>query len=214
MASVEIIRSGQIVYSARPGTPKVSVSFRDEAMPDLASAHYHARLVQSDGQIAWSTLDLGGLQIVRIGVQALCGTLVSPAQTGPQNLSRCRDADRRRGIGWDGQEVNVLRRKSVYGPAEVAAQGRAAPAFQRDRPCSVPVSDGAIDPAGTTASSCDGPAAATSPKRLRNGAPRLTGGQAWAEDWARTTEFRAYQGRSAIWICATYFGPLNCCPFL
>lgn len=55
LASVEIIRSGQIVYSARPGTPEVSVSFRDEAMPDLASAHYHARLVQSDGQIAWST---------------------------------------------------------------------------------------------------------------------------------------------------------------
>lgn len=52
---VEIIRNGEIVYSARPGTADVSISFRDETAPQQASAHYHARLVQTDLQIAWST---------------------------------------------------------------------------------------------------------------------------------------------------------------
>ena len=55
VASLEIIRSGEVVYSAQPQTAEVSVSFRDESAPRQASAHYHVRLVQDDGQIAWST---------------------------------------------------------------------------------------------------------------------------------------------------------------
>lgn len=55
VSSFEIIRSGEVVYGSRPGTPEVSVSFRDETAPRQGAAHYHARLVQDDGQIAWST---------------------------------------------------------------------------------------------------------------------------------------------------------------
>ena len=55
VASLEIIRNGEVVYSARPSTSRVSVSFRDESAPRQGVAHYHARLVQDDGQIAWST---------------------------------------------------------------------------------------------------------------------------------------------------------------
>ena len=53
--SLEIIRSGEIVYSAEPRAADVSVSFRDESSPREGSAHYHVRLVQEDGQIAWSS---------------------------------------------------------------------------------------------------------------------------------------------------------------
>ena len=66
------------------------------------------------------------------------------------------------------------------GTGDVLQKGRAC--IPADRPCSVPVSNGAIDPSGARASSCGGTAAATSPKRLRNEAPRLTGGRSWAED--------------------------------
>ncbi len=52
---VEIIRSGSVVYSASPGQAVVSVDFRDEDAPDRGSAHYHVRIVQEDGQIAWAT---------------------------------------------------------------------------------------------------------------------------------------------------------------
>ena len=53
--SLEIVRSGEVVYSLQPGTAEVSISFRDEAAPRRGSAHYHVRLVQADGQIAWSS---------------------------------------------------------------------------------------------------------------------------------------------------------------
>ena len=53
--SLEIIRSGEIVYSAEPRAADISVSFRDESSPREGSAHYHVRLVQEDGQIAWSS---------------------------------------------------------------------------------------------------------------------------------------------------------------
>lgn len=52
---LELVRSGEMVYSASPGTKDVSVDFRDEEAPSEGSEHYHVRLVQSDGQIAWST---------------------------------------------------------------------------------------------------------------------------------------------------------------
>lgn len=55
LKSLEIVRSGEIVYSAEPRRKDVSISFRDENAPVDGSAHYHVRLVQEDGQIAWST---------------------------------------------------------------------------------------------------------------------------------------------------------------
>ena len=53
--SVEIIRSGSVVYSASPGQSELSIAFRDEDAPDERSAHYHVRMVQENGQIAWAT---------------------------------------------------------------------------------------------------------------------------------------------------------------
>lgn len=53
--SLEIVRSGEIVYSAQPLATDVSITFRDESAPREGSAHYHVRLVLDDGQIAWST---------------------------------------------------------------------------------------------------------------------------------------------------------------
>ena len=55
VSSLEIIRSGEVVYSAQPGTTDVSVSFRDESSAPPASAYYHVRMVQADGQIVWSS---------------------------------------------------------------------------------------------------------------------------------------------------------------
>ena len=53
--SLEILRSGEVVYSSTPGTATVAVDFRDEDAPGHGSAHYHVRIVQRDGQIAWSS---------------------------------------------------------------------------------------------------------------------------------------------------------------
>ena len=53
--SLEIVRSGEVVYSAKPGIAMVEVDFRDEDPPSVGSAHYHVRIVQRDGQIAWSS---------------------------------------------------------------------------------------------------------------------------------------------------------------
>jgi hypothetical protein len=53
--SLEIVRSGEVLYSAKPGTSEVAVDFRDEDAPGEGSAHYHVRIVQRDGQIAWSS---------------------------------------------------------------------------------------------------------------------------------------------------------------
>ncbi len=53
--SLEMLRSGEVVYSSTPGTATVAVDFRDEDAPSHGSAHYHVRIVQRDGQIAWSS---------------------------------------------------------------------------------------------------------------------------------------------------------------
>jgi len=53
--SLEIVRSGEVVYSSKPGTSTVAVDFRDEDAPGDGWAHYHVRIVQLDGQIAWSS---------------------------------------------------------------------------------------------------------------------------------------------------------------
>ena len=55
VALVEIIRSGEVVYSVKPQTSEVRISYRDSNSPHAGSAYYHVRLVQDDGQIAWST---------------------------------------------------------------------------------------------------------------------------------------------------------------
>ena len=43
------------MYSVEPQTSEVKISYRDSDAPQDGSAHYHVRLVQDDGQIAWST---------------------------------------------------------------------------------------------------------------------------------------------------------------
>lgn len=53
ITTLEIIRSGTVLYASEPGTATVQVDFRDEDPPEEGSAHYHVRLVQSDRQIAW-----------------------------------------------------------------------------------------------------------------------------------------------------------------
>ena len=53
--SLEIVRSGEVVYASKPGTSTVAVDFRDEEAPGEGWAHYHVRIVQQDGQIAWSS---------------------------------------------------------------------------------------------------------------------------------------------------------------
>lgn len=53
--SLEIVRSGEVLYSAKPGTSEVAVDFLDKDAPGEGSAHYHVRIVQRDGQIAWSS---------------------------------------------------------------------------------------------------------------------------------------------------------------
>ena len=55
VALVEVIRSGEVVYSAEPGRSDVEIAYRDSDAPQDGSAYYHVRLVQEDGQIAWST---------------------------------------------------------------------------------------------------------------------------------------------------------------
>ena len=55
VALVEVIRSGEVVYSAEPQTSEVEIAYRDSDAPYDGSAYYHVRLVQQDGQIAWST---------------------------------------------------------------------------------------------------------------------------------------------------------------
>ena len=52
--SLEVIRNGLIVHRAEPGRAEVDLSFRDADPPD-ETAWYHVRLVQRNGQIAWSS---------------------------------------------------------------------------------------------------------------------------------------------------------------
>ncbi len=53
--SLEIIRSGAVVYSDNPGQAAVLLDYLDEDAPESAVSHYHLRIVQQDGQIAWGT---------------------------------------------------------------------------------------------------------------------------------------------------------------
>ncbi|MBN8729137.1 MAG: hypothetical protein J0L64_01250 [Acidobacteria bacterium] len=54
VARVEVIRDSEVVYTAEPGTQDVSLSYLDKA--DLGARHYYyVRLMQADGQIAWSS---------------------------------------------------------------------------------------------------------------------------------------------------------------
>jgi hypothetical protein len=52
---VAIIRSNRIVYTSRPGGPRHEMEFTDmEARPG-ESYYYYVRIVQADGQMAWSS---------------------------------------------------------------------------------------------------------------------------------------------------------------
>ena len=53
--SLEIIRSGTVVYADSPGQAAVSLDYLDEDAPESGVSHYHLRIVQQDGQIAWGT---------------------------------------------------------------------------------------------------------------------------------------------------------------
>ncbi len=55
ISTMEIIRSGEVVYSAAPHLKSIDISYEDQESPGTGSQYYHARLVQADGQIAWSS---------------------------------------------------------------------------------------------------------------------------------------------------------------
>jgi len=51
---VDIIRNGRYVYTAEPGQVQAQITFRDtQAAP--GEAYYYVRVLQYDGQIAWSS---------------------------------------------------------------------------------------------------------------------------------------------------------------
>jgi hypothetical protein len=52
--SVEILRNGQTIHRASPASAEVTLRYRDlEPAPGVS--YYYARLVQEDGQMAWSS---------------------------------------------------------------------------------------------------------------------------------------------------------------
>jgi hypothetical protein len=54
IAKLEVIRNGQVVHTASSGRPSLDLAYLDNApMPD--ESYYHVRVVQANGQIAWSS---------------------------------------------------------------------------------------------------------------------------------------------------------------
>ena len=51
---LEVIRNGEVVLRRNPGETGVSMAYLDNAAP-LGESYYHVRVVQTDGQIAWSS---------------------------------------------------------------------------------------------------------------------------------------------------------------
>ena len=51
---IEICRNNEFVYSSSPDTPAASIEFVDQAPADGPS-FYYLRVIQSDGEIAWSS---------------------------------------------------------------------------------------------------------------------------------------------------------------
>lgn len=51
---VEIIRNNQFVFSTRPGKASVKIDFED-GNPAAGESYYYVRVLQRDGQIAWSS---------------------------------------------------------------------------------------------------------------------------------------------------------------
>ena len=125
VASIEIIRSGEIVYSAKPGKRNVELSYRDADAPANGSEHYHVRLVQSDGQIALvlpclDRLSGSGLTIRRI---ALPRTREQAGRSlrnrGPLD-SRHLQCDRPAGSGSQGKRGSAAGGGCQYSCARLA----------------------------------------------------------------------------------------------
>jgi hypothetical protein len=55
VAQVVVVKNQQIVYTAQPGTKTVDLEFRDAHFVAGEPAYYYVRVLQSDGQLAWSS---------------------------------------------------------------------------------------------------------------------------------------------------------------
>lgn len=51
---VDVIRDNRFVYTARPGTPRAQFDYTDAA-PTQGTSYYYVRVLQQDGQAAWSS---------------------------------------------------------------------------------------------------------------------------------------------------------------
>jgi hypothetical protein len=51
---VEVIRNGQALYTATPDREQAEFQYRD-AKPPAGEAYYYIRVIQSDGNMAWSS---------------------------------------------------------------------------------------------------------------------------------------------------------------
>jgi hypothetical protein len=53
---VEVLRNGDVVHTVKPGKEEARFHWEDGAPPKRAKAsHYYVRVVQQDGQMAWSS---------------------------------------------------------------------------------------------------------------------------------------------------------------
>ncbi|MDE0124949.1 MAG: CehA/McbA family metallohydrolase [Bryobacterales bacterium] len=52
--SIEVCRNNRFVYSTNPDTSESSIEYVDQAPPD-GPAYYYLRVIQTDGEIAWSS---------------------------------------------------------------------------------------------------------------------------------------------------------------
>ncbi len=55
VSQVVVIKNQEIVYTAQPGTREVSLEFLDTHFVAGEPAYYYVRVLQSDGQLAWSS---------------------------------------------------------------------------------------------------------------------------------------------------------------
>ncbi len=54
LEKVELIRNGRILLTRQPGQSSLAFSYRDNSPPQ-GTAYYHVRVLQANGQIAWSS---------------------------------------------------------------------------------------------------------------------------------------------------------------
>jgi hypothetical protein len=54
IASVEIVRNGEVVHAAQPDTLDAGITWEDRAQIP-SGCYYYVRVTQSDGEQAWSS---------------------------------------------------------------------------------------------------------------------------------------------------------------